>query len=247
MRITWGKDNTYEQGLDRGVLYLPDEVVPWVGLTAVTEIDTSELNANHYFDGQRIRLTQDIGNFAARIEAYSYPTEFEPFDGYDTIISGQPRRHFGFSWRNQSGSGHKIHIVYAALALPAVKTRKTLTAVPEPSNFSWDISTIAVDVPGARPTAHIVVDTNDCYPAPLAAFEDMLYGTDDTDPQIPSPDVVVDLFESFTTLRVTYNGDGTWTAEGPDEMIQEFADGSFQIDTPSAFYVDEDTYIISSM
>jgi len=53
--LVWDKigDKTFETGLDKGVLYLPDgSAVPWNGLTAVTE-HLTESTETVYYDGQK--------------------------------------------------------------------------------------------------------------------------------------------------------------------------------------------------
>jgi hypothetical protein len=222
-RLSWGSgQDPYEQGVDRGVLYLPDAVVPWIGLTSVSESDDGNIDTTHYFDGKRYRFSQNVGNFGARIEAFS------------------------FSWRVQSGDGYKIHLVYGATAKPSSVTRSSLSADVEPATFAWDISTTPVHLPGAMPGSHLVIDSNQAYTEAFAQFEAMLYGTDTTDPQIPSPEAVAELFDAYSTLRITYLGDGIWKADGPDELIDVLSTGVFYIDSPSAFYLDEYTYMISS-
>jgi hypothetical protein len=246
-RLSWGSgQDPYEQGVDRGVLYLPDAVVPWIGLTSVSELDDGNIDTTHYFDGKRYRFSQNVGNFGARIEAFTYPEEFEPYDGLVEEYTGQPRAPFSFSWRVQSGDGHKIHLVYGVTAKPSSVTRSSLSADVEPATFAWDISTTPVHLPGAMPGSHLVIDSNQAYAEAFAQFEAMLYGTDTTDPQIPSPEAVAELFDAYSTLRITYLGDGIWKADGPDELIDVLSTGVFYIDSPSAFYLDEYTYMISS-
>jgi hypothetical protein len=91
----------------------------------------------------------------------------------------------------------------------------------------------------------IVVD--DVQPGALADLEALIYGDDDNDPVLPSPTEVLEIFESHTTLRITDNGDGSWTATGPDSAIVMLDATTFQITWPSAIFIDATSYKISSL
>lgn len=58
---------------------------------------------------------------------------------------------------------------------------------------------------------------------------------------------VVAMFENASLLKITDHGDGSWTAEGPDEAIQMLSPTEFEITWPSAVYLSSDTYRISSL
>jgi hypothetical protein len=81
----------------------------------------------------------------------------------------------------------------------------------------------------------------------MEALEDVLYGTDDESPRLPSPEEVFEIFEENAILRIIDNGDGTWTAIGPDSAIEMLDSETFEITWPSAVYIDADTYTISSL
>ena len=53
-----------------------------------------------------------------------------------------------------------------------------------------------MEVPGFKPTAHLVVDSTNTDKAKLAKLEEMLYGTDGdqaTEPTLPMPEKVIEL------------------------------------------------------
>lgn len=65
-------------------------------------------------------------------------------------------------------------------------------------------------------------------------------------PRQPPLAELMSMLEAWTLIEVTDNGDGTWTAEGPDELFTVDVDGSFEITQASARFLDEDTYEIST-
>jgi hypothetical protein len=93
----------------------------------------------------------------------------------------------------------------------------------------------------------LIVVTDFADPDALAQLEDILYGNADNEPSLPDPQTVYELFESNTVLKITDNGDGTWTATGPDSVITMLDADTFQIDWPSAILVDGTTYQIYSL
>lgn len=236
MRLNWDEaPRFYSEGLDRGVLYTKGTGVPWNGLISVEEQETGETYSDFYLDGVRVRVVQDLGDFTAKLEAYTYPDEL-------TDVSTVP---FGLSYRTQHGDAYFLHIVYNALAIPSSRTLQTTGATQEPSTFSWDISALAESIPGASPAAHLIISSTDT-PEVIEAIENILYGSDVAGPRLPPPTEVMDIFESVAVLHITYNGDGTWTATGPDDMIQVHEDGSFTISSPSLYFLDDGRFIVSS-
>jgi hypothetical protein len=243
-RLDWaGAPRVWEEGVNHGVLYSDGVGVAWNGLIAVTEAASGTQDTNVYFDGHRLVVTQDISDFEATIEAYTYPDEFEEHSGFGETHS---RKRFGLSYRTQSSEGDKLHIVYDALVNEPDRSWSTISDTPEPSTFQWDIVANAVNIPGARPSSHLVVDLGVSHPALVTAVENWLYGTSTEDPRLPDPEEIIDIFEAVTTLRITYNGDGTYTADGPDTVVEPVMDGQFQINAPTALFLDESTFQVQS-
>ena len=130
--------------------------------------------------------------FAATIEAYTYPDEFAECDGSAALVTGvyigqQTRKPFGLSYVTTIGSdtdgedyGYKIHLIYGCLAAPSEKAYQTMNESPEAMTMSWDVSTTPVEVTGHKPTASLVIDSTKVDAAKLAAFEAILYGSDGT-------------------------------------------------------------------
>lgn len=242
-RLKWGEGpRMYDLGLDQGVLYLDDTAVPWNGLVAVDEKDDGEVDVDHYFEGNRLHVSQYTGDFGARISAYTYPDIFAEYNGYGPH---NEYKRFGFSYRTQHGDGHKLHLVYNVLVRDDARSWESLSNQVAPSLFNWDIYASAVEIPGASPASHLVMEV----PRDDSVFEnleDILYGTDTTEPRLPDPAELVELYESATLLRIIYNGDGTYTATGPDDMVRLLDDGRFELSAPSVFLLEQDIFVVNS-
>lgn len=239
MKLVWGEGlRLFDQGVDRGVLYLDGVGVPWNGLVSVDENPSGEVNTEHYYDGVRLQVTQLTGDFGAVISAYTYPDVFAEYNGYS---EREIYQRFGFSYRTQSGNGHKLHIVYNALINDSARAWKSLGADVDPSLFQWGISGTAVPIPGASPAARLTMEVDANLPI-LEAIEDILYGTDETDARLPDPSELYELYESMAIFRITYNGDGSFTATGPDDMVTVLEDGRFELNSPSVFVDDDGKY-----
>lgn len=261
-QLTWDQvgERRFEAGLDRGVLYLPDSGgVAWSGLTGIDE-NTEDTSTPYYLDGVRYLNVESLGDFKATLRALTYPDEFEPFIGIGSIGNGllahdQPPKRFGLSYRtkigddlNGSEAGYKIHILYNVSAVPSSNAYQSLGAQIAPVEFSWALSTTPQRTDRYRPTAHIVIDSTEIDPDVLGGLESILYGTETTDPSLPSLPEFISLLETWESITITDNGDGTWTATsvGPDDLIVMLDDTTFQINKVDATYSDEDTYDIST-
>jgi hypothetical protein len=259
-QITWDEvgERHFEAGVDRGVLY-PEQGpgVPWNGLISVQEKPIGGEVEPYYFDGVRYMTVIAYEEFSATIEAFYYPEEFEECDGSTELGTGisalhQPRKSFGLCYRTKIGNdldlldhGYKIHLVYGAVVSPSDKSWGTVSTSLSPSNFSWDISATPIRVQGVRPTAHFIIDSTKLTPEALEQIENILYGTGTDDPRLLTAEELVHLAAPSGGITIFDNGDGTWTAIGPDSDIS-VAGGQFEITNANATYLDADTYEISN-
>lgn len=229
-KLVWG--TPYDFGVDRGVVYFSDgSIEAWTGLVDVKESPSSVLSKITYRDGIRVVNLSREDSYSATVDAYTYPPE----------LLG--RSLFGFSYRVMTDTGYRIHVVYNVRAEPSSQHY----ALAQVNTFGLVFTTLPVAIPGAAPTAHLVVDTDIAYSSTVAAIEDALYGTDTTDPYLPSPQELIDIVDANAILKVTDNGDGTFTMEGPDALIEMLTSDEFSVDWPSVTYLDVDTYTISSL
>lgn len=228
-KLAWDQTGKrfYETGVDRGVLYIPDSQgayvngVAWNGLTSVSESPSGAEPNAQYADNIKYLNLFSAEEFSATIEAFTYPEEFNQFDGLGTptpgvLIGQQARRNFGLAYRTLLGNdlngndyGYKLHLIYGCMASPSEKAYNTVNDSPEPITFSWEISTTPVAVAGRKPTSIITIDSTKVDATKLAQLELQLYGDTAVDPYLPLPDTVITHFAgavtTVTPTAPTYN------------------------------------------
>ncbi len=195
--LTWDQtgDRLYETGTKKGVLYPWSNTinnygngVAWNGLTAVTESPSGAEETALWADDIKYLSLRSAEEFGGTIEAYTYPDEWGQCDGSASIATGvvigqQARSRFGLSYVTTLGNdtegndhGYKIHLVYGATASPSERGYATINDSPEAITFSWEFTTIPVEVPGFKPTAILTVDSTKIESTKLANLENALYG-----------------------------------------------------------------------
>lgn len=224
MELVWDQtgEKLYETGVSKGVLFIPnnsgvyDTGVAWNGLTSVTESPSGAEATPQYADNIKYLNLISAEEFGATIEAYTYPPEFEQFDGsaspeVGVSIGQQNRGVFGFAYQTLIGNdvqgqdyGYKIHVVYGAQVAPSERAYNTVNESPEAVTFSWEVTTTPTPVGTIasvvyKPTASLVVDSTQVDADSLAALEEALYGTVGDDPRLPTPAEIVALFAGTVT------------------------------------------------
>ena len=220
-------ERLYETGVDRGVLYLPNNAgayndgVAWNGLVSVTESPSGAEANPQYADNIKYLNLVSAEDFGGTIEAFTYPDEFALCDGSASPSAGvsigqQPRKSFGLAYRTKLGNdvagtayGYKLHLVYGCLAAPSEKAYQTINDSPEALTFSWAFTTTPVDVPGYSPTAALTVDSTKVSEAALQQLETVLYGAVGVEPALPTPAAVIAILGGgvvqVTPAAPTYN------------------------------------------
>lgn len=219
-KIVWDATGSrfYETGVSHGVLYTQksdgtyNTGVAWNGLTAVTESPDGAEPTDLWADNIKYATLRSAETFGGTIEAYTYPEEFAACDGSASIIDGvyigqQTRVPFGFCYRTEIGSdtisdasgdeAYKLHIIYNCTASPSEKAYETINDSPDAITLSWEITTTPVPVTDRKPTSTIIIDTTKLDAAgktKLATLEGQLYGGQNAEPTLPSPDNVISLF-----------------------------------------------------
>lgn len=86
--------------------------------------------------------------------------------------------------------------------------------------------------------AHVIVNTEKANPLFVEWLEEQLYGSDSEDATMPSFQDFMDALVDFTIIKITDNGDGTWTAHSdfPGYISTPVAD-QFQIDDGDVTWV----------
>lgn len=261
-KLVWDKieDRVYESGLDQGVLYLPNgSAVAWSGLTSVVEHSSSEVTPV-YFDGRKINDLVVPGDFSATMKAITYPDEFSEFEGIGELRNGvfvgdQKPKPFDLGYRTRVGNAaegdsanFKLNLIYNVTAIPSDKSYATLGQDPSLVEFEWNLTAIPEEIPGFLPTAHLVFDSRELDPWLLEELEAMFYGTTAAIPSLLPMLDLVDYVSTWYRVKITDNGDGTWTATTQRDgfiTILNAVEGTFKIEHVNAVYVDEDEFIIS--
>jgi hypothetical protein len=210
-------EREYETGVSKGVLFLPDgagvygEGYAWNGLTAVTESPSGAEVTKKYADNINYISLVSAEEFAGTIEAFTYPDEWEQCDGTATPTPGvsvgqQARKTFGLSYQTLLGNdvdgqdfGYKIHLVWGGLAAPSERAYATVNDSPDAITLSWKFTTTPIPVPGLKPSAIIIINSTKVAPDALLALEAALYGTEGSEPRLPSPAEVLAFFSGSVT------------------------------------------------
>ena len=221
--IHWDQtgERLYETGVDHCVLYpyntttsAYDDGVAWNGITSISESPSGAESNAQYADNIKYLDLLSAEEFAATLECFTYPDEWELCDGTVAPISGvnihqQARTTFGLSYRTKIGNdvtgdlGYKLHLIYGCKATPSEKSYNTVNDSPEPITFSYEISTTPVNVTGYKATSILTIDSTKFNTTTLEGYlanlEKILYGADATTdpvaaavaPRLPLPDEVI--------------------------------------------------------
>lgn len=211
-KLKWDQtgERVYETGVSKGVLYPQkngayQKGVVWNGLTAVNESPSGAEATPLYADDIKYLNLMSAEEFGATVEAYTYPDEFGECNGEASLAKGvavgqQTRSPFGMSYQTRVGNdtdadaGYKIHLIYGALAAPSEKAYSTINDSPEAITFSWELSTTPIEVPGMKPTASLTIDSTKVDKDKLAELEKVLYGDEENEAKLPTPEEVAKIF-----------------------------------------------------
>lgn len=197
--LVWDQvgDRRYETGVDRGVLFLPDgRVVPWNGLTSVTENLGREVKG-YFIDGIQYLAHQVPGSYSAKLQAFTYPDELDELLGIAEFQAGvsihdQRAKMFHMSYRTLIGNdmsgtdyAYKIHILWNVLATMSDRTYNSLSDTLSPTPFEWNLVGVPSLMFGQRPTSHISIDSRHVPEGLLRDVELYLYGDETSDPGLP--------------------------------------------------------------
>jgi hypothetical protein len=258
--LVWNRagEKVYQTGISKGVLYMRDgRVVVWNGLTTMDDGVDTDLTS-YYLDGVKYLENLAPGDFSGKLKAWTYPDELDEVMGIIEVTPGlqyyeQPPQSFSLSYQTKVGNdldadvGYKIHLLYNLLAQPDEASFETLSDEVTPVEFGWSLTGTPPLLSGYRPTVHVVVDSTKAPPEVTALIEDILYGTDESDPRFPDISELRSLFETIGVLTIIDNGDGTWTAvDVSNEYISMDSPTQFTITGADVAYLDASTYTIAT-
>lgn len=249
---------TFESGLDRGVIYLSDgSAIPWNGLIDVDE-DVDSDSTSVYYEGRQISELVTLGGFKGKIKAITYPDVVPELEGQGLITPGmllgqQKPKMFTLAYRSLVGNdvngeaGYKLHVIYNVMMKAEGKTFASQSDNPEAMEFQWDISAMAEEIDGFKPTSTITLDSRLIDPVLMADIEERMWGSETTDPDlIPLADFVNYLYFEYK-WKIVDNGDGTFTAITPEPALLE-VDGvdptKWTLHEANATYVAPNVFIL---
>lgn len=221
-RLVWDQtgQREFEAGV-RNVVLFPmgangyDKGVAWNGVTSISENPGGADVTDLYADDIKYASFRAAETFGCTIEAYTYPDEWNDCDGSSEVADGvflgqQPRKAFGLVYRTEIGDdahpgmdkGYKLHIVYNSTAAPSSRSYTTINDNPDAISFSWEATSNPVACTGKKPVSCITIDSTKADADDLASLEALLFGQDAdatagtaaSDPTLPDPDDVLDLF-----------------------------------------------------
>lgn len=234
----YNDDHAYYNGVSN-VIYAPVHGVSeaWVGVREVQAEENESSQKIIYVDGEGRTISYRETDFEASVSCYSFPAGIEhtPFNMMYRV--------------ERSDTAFEIHIIYNCTAQLDVSSWSTMDDDPNAITFTLNLKTLPAKTTasGIIRHSHIIIRSNDMPSTILEQLEDLLYGSDNDDPYLPSIDELIEFLENKATLRIIDHGDGTWTATGPDNAVKMISATEFQISWPSAIVVSPDSYIVSSL
>lgn len=229
----------YENGISKVVLYFDgEEGIPWPGVisleTKPEQVSTKDL----YLDGIATDKLSYASGYISTITSYHYPQRLDVSDDFLCSIC----------YRTEVEGGYIIHLVYNAhLYFDDISDYDPDINNGDPSTFKWIITGLYRSELGLGKFSYMTVDSRTTKEEVMGPLEAMLYGIEDFPSQIPSPDEILELFEGSATLRITDHGDGSYTAEGPDDVVYITGPTEFEISWPSVIIFNKDDFEVSSL
>lgn len=211
-KLVWDQigERLYETGVEKVAIYpMSGAAYPsgaaWNGVTALNLTPSGAEPTNLYANNSKYIALLSAEELGFTLEAYTYPDEFAACDGQVEIAPGvyagqQARTPFGLVAKTIVGNdsemnkhGYKLHILYGCQASPSEKAYATINDSPEAATMSWEGTTTPVAVNGHQPTSYICIDSTKVDADKLAALEEVLYGGDEKDAELPLPDVIASM------------------------------------------------------
>lgn len=218
-KLVWDQvtKKIYETGTDHGVIFPQNNDgtyangVAWNGLTGFTESPSGAEKTDLWADNIKYVSLRSAEDYGGTIEAYTYPDEFKPCIGEAEVSEGvnfgqQKRQAFGFACRTVVGNdvqmndyGYKLHICYGCTVSPSERSYQTINDSPEAITFSYEFSTTPVPITvkghtNMKPVASIVIDSTKADATKLETLEAKLFGSDQEDATLPTPDEIITMF-----------------------------------------------------
>ena len=193
--LVWGEDNKYVYGVDRGVLHsqTSDLICAWNGLTKVVVEESDVPQMMSAFDGTIYANLVFRGFLDMQVEGFSLPYEMMGMNGEveaipGFILTGQGKERFDFCYRRfVNDIDYQLHLIWDVTFTLRSKKRETVGRRVKALEYKWSASAVPdISVPYWHPASSLILDSASTDPAVMTEIEDVLYGTDFTDPSFPS-------------------------------------------------------------
>lgn len=213
-KIVWDQigERTYHTGADRAVLYpqIGTEFatgVAWNGLTSIESSPAGHEITELFRGDVPVSYVATEAYASGTINAYTYPDEFEPMIGSEEAVPGiyiqhrSSRPNFGFTYRTKIGNdvegteyGYKLHLIYGAYVTGVSTTFNTISDSPEAAEFGWEFSTNPLESSDYGQYSEVIIDSLLFSKEFMKRLEEILYGTEESDPRLPLLDELVQVF-----------------------------------------------------
>lgn len=225
-------------GVSKGVLYPANtDGVAWSGLQSVA-VNHENPDYAIYLDGILHTRKNVRPSFSVTVESFVAP------------LAIKERELYGLTFRTEVEgpvSYHQIHLVYDLSFSPVDVSSSTSDGSTGPKTLAWTGSARPTAFPGFSHTAYVVIDTSEANDPFVSAIEDILYGSEDQIPRLPTFKDLLALIELHAVVVITDLGDGTFTAEGPENAVGLTNPTTFWINWPSAVYTSPTTYTVHTL
>lgn len=261
-KIVWDKygERFYETGVSNVVLFPMNadktygKGVAWNGVTAITQSSSGGEIDPFYMDNVKYFNKARLEEFSATIEAIGYPDEFVPCDGSIEVIPGvfagqQPKKSFGLVYRTNIGNdidgqdhGYKLHFIYNATASSSDRSYETISDSSEVISFSWDITTVPVELNDGLASSYFVIDSRKYPSESMESLENTIYGLDtptSIDSRLPLPSEFIGssntngIYSSLVNDIFGNNLIAHWPLNESSGTVAADASGNFRIGTYS--------------
>lgn len=219
-KLTWSGtgEKRWQTGVSQVALFVHNGTtygtgVAWNGVTAINESpDGGEAN-DFYADNIKYASLRSAENYKGSISAFNYPDEFAECDGRLQVVEGlsfgqQTRKKFALVYRTEIGNdvndraGYILHFVWNAGVNPTEQNHETVNENPELQEMDWDFDCLPVavtTVDGVKTVASAEANSMVLGDTIMKAIEAKVYGSDNGEPTMPTPDELATLAGHKTT------------------------------------------------
>lgn len=247
----------YFAGIDKVALYKDDNSYVWNGVTDIT--DSVDVTVEPVFmDGILVAQNGVYGENSITVQCLTLPDILAEFLGEKRSpskairVPDQATSAFDMVYRSRVVDGvsgterYILNVAYNCWPYLAESLYSTLTDSPSITGYTVTITPLPIMNLGSyRPIGIFRIDSANVSPAAFASLESMFYGSLSTTPQLPQ---ILDIKTYLSTFEtIVDNGDGTWTAQGPDWRFNVLNSTTVELDWDSVVFLDANRYTISSI